>query len=309
MKPSEYARRAPFPYFGGKAKIADLVWPRFGRVALYREPFFGSGAVLLSAPTASAHEVVGDLNVYVANFWRATCYQPEAVAAYATYPASHIDLTARHRWLCEPERVAALANAMQDAQWPGDAQIAGWWAWGACNWIGSGWCAPRASLRDQVPMYSQRGQGLGAPGRNPQDWLAALARRLQHVVIIHGDWQRAIHHHFGRDGRSTVGLFFDPPYRGFESLYPGSAPVADAVAAWCREHGNDERRRIALCGYDGDYNLPGWEIVRWDRRAGGRGATFGSVERAQDEAIWFSPGCLKVEKQPRQLEIGVGHDR
>ena len=40
--------KAPFPWFGGKARIAPMVWERFGNVANYIEPFFGSGAVLLA---------------------------------------------------------------------------------------------------------------------------------------------------------------------------------------------------------------------------------------------------------------------
>ena len=41
---------APFPYFGGKAKVADIVWQALGDVNAYIEPFFGSGAVLLNRP-------------------------------------------------------------------------------------------------------------------------------------------------------------------------------------------------------------------------------------------------------------------
>ena len=42
--------KSPFPYFGGKRKVADEIWRRFGAVANYVEPFFGSGAVLLARP-------------------------------------------------------------------------------------------------------------------------------------------------------------------------------------------------------------------------------------------------------------------
>jgi hypothetical protein len=41
---------APFPWFGGKRKVAAEVWARFGAVENYVEPFFGSGAVLLGRP-------------------------------------------------------------------------------------------------------------------------------------------------------------------------------------------------------------------------------------------------------------------
>lgn len=35
--------RAPFPYFGGKSMIADLIWRRLGCVKSYIEPFFWFG--------------------------------------------------------------------------------------------------------------------------------------------------------------------------------------------------------------------------------------------------------------------------
>ena len=42
--------KAPFPWFGGKSRVAHFVWPRFGNVGNYVEPFAGSLAVLLKRP-------------------------------------------------------------------------------------------------------------------------------------------------------------------------------------------------------------------------------------------------------------------
>ncbi len=63
--------KAPFPWFGGKSRVAHLVWDRFGNVPNYVEPFFGSGAVLLARPWPARTETVNDLDCMVANFWRA----------------------------------------------------------------------------------------------------------------------------------------------------------------------------------------------------------------------------------------------
>lgn len=41
---------APFSYFRGKSKMASLVWGALGTDGHYIEPFFRSGAVLLSRP-------------------------------------------------------------------------------------------------------------------------------------------------------------------------------------------------------------------------------------------------------------------
>jgi hypothetical protein len=246
---------------------------------------------LLAAPVPASLEVIGDQNCYVANFWRALKCQPDAVASESDYPVSHIDLFARHRWLTEPARVAVLREALTDAEWPGDARIAGWWLWGQCCWIGSGWCDPSLG---QIPHASNAGRGVQAvslgqiphasdAGRGAAQWLHALATRLERVRVVHGDWSRGLNHHFG--GASTA-VFLDPPYRAFEALYSdGSEPVADAVCAWAREHAD---LRVVLCGHRGDYDLPGWSIREWSR---GR-LTYGGHETTDAECIWFSPACL-----------------
>ena len=43
--------KAPFPYFGGKRLAAPVAWALMGDVKDYVEPFAGSAAMLLNAPT------------------------------------------------------------------------------------------------------------------------------------------------------------------------------------------------------------------------------------------------------------------
>lgn len=130
--------KAPFPWFGGKSRVAHLVWDRFGDVATYNEPFAGSLAVLLGRPHEPRIETVNDLDCYLANFWRALQADPDGVAKYADSPVNEADLHARHRWLVE----VARKNAERCLTEPDfyDVKIAGWWVWGQCLWIGSGWC-------------------------------------------------------------------------------------------------------------------------------------------------------------------------
>ena len=154
---------APYPYFGGKRTIADEVWKRLGAPAQYIEPFCGSAAVLLAAPKPASLEVVCDASGFIANFWRAVKHQPGAVAEASDYPVSHIDLGARHIWLmAQRERIA---TELHDANWPGDAQAAGWWLWGQCCWIGSGWC--EWDRIGQVPHAGNAGRGVQAIGQVP----------------------------------------------------------------------------------------------------------------------------------------------
>lgn len=135
--------RAPYPYFGGKSRIAPLVWDRFGDPPNYAEPFAGSLAVLLARPDAHEWwdriETVNDLDGNISNFWRSVQHDPEAVARYADWPVNENDLHARHAWLLG-QRDRIVTRLEGD---PGffDAKVAGWWLWGICSWIGSGWCA------------------------------------------------------------------------------------------------------------------------------------------------------------------------
>ena len=131
--------RAPFPWFGGKSRVAHLVWPRFGNVANYVEPFAGSLAVLLARPHEPRVETVNDKDAYLANFWRAVQADPDQVAQHADWPVNEADLHARHRWLVETAR-ERVERVMVDPEYF-DAKVAGWWVWGQCLWIGSGWCA------------------------------------------------------------------------------------------------------------------------------------------------------------------------
>lgn len=88
--------KSPYPWFGGKARIAADVWNRLGNVNHYIEPFFGGGAILLARPHKNPQmETINDINAWVCNFWRAVKADPDKVAEYASDPVNEIDLHAR----------------------------------------------------------------------------------------------------------------------------------------------------------------------------------------------------------------------
>jgi hypothetical protein len=299
-------RPAPFPYFGGKRTIARDVWARLGTPKQYIEPFCGSAAMLLAAPSPVSLEVVCDSSGFIANFWRAVKHQPSEVARWADYPVSHIDLGSRHRWLMDHREGLDM---LQDPDWPGDAKIAGWWLWGQCAWIGSGWCEWTGKIPHisdagrgiqavgQIPHISDAGRGelLTSAGRVAWEWLHRLADRLERVRVVHGDWSRCLNSHYG--GADTA-VFLDPPYRAYERLYGTEAPVADAVAQWASEH---PEIRIALCGHVGDYTLPGWDAMQWSR---GR-ATYSGSKTTALECVWYSPACLRPKRVGQEMLPGM----
>ena len=84
--------------------------------------------------------------------------------------------------------------------------------------------------------------------------------------------------------------------------------VAHDVREWAIEQGSNPQMRICLAGYDGEHDMPAdWEVVEWKARGG-----FGSQDsdddglgrqNSQRERMWFSPACLKPEKQRTLFDI------
>jgi DNA adenine methylase len=317
------ALQAPFPWFGGKATIAPLVWERFGDVPNYVEPFAGSLAVLLARPHAPRTETVNDKDGMIANFWRAVRADPDAVAHHADWPVNENDLHARHAWLVA--RKDDLAARLEGDPHFYDAQVAGWWVWGVCNWIGSGFCSGRgpwgvvdgklAHLGDAGRGINRKLAHLGDAGQG-EVWSAhlrammgALSDRLRRVRVASGDWSRVTGPSVTfRHGLTAV--FLDPPYGHQErqaDLYTEDHDVAADARAWAIANGDNPLMRIALCGYEGEHAMPaGWSAVPWKARGGfgsqgdGRGR-----ENAAREVVWFSPHCLSPAVAQLVLPLGA----
>lgn len=359
--------KAPFPWFGGKSRAAALVWAGFGDVSNYVEPFAGSLAVLLGRPTAPRVETVNDLDCYLANFWRAVKFAPDLVAEHADWPVNEADLHARHRWLVGQ---VDFRKRMKHEPKFFDAQIAGWWVWGICQWIGGGWCSTpdwegrtnagrkargvntaeenrrpnlgpsngvhrklgpgrernlsNASewakrpvlgrggrgvhLSEQIPNLSgdsgAAGRGVHASGQSQGpllEWINNLAVRLRRVRVCCGDWKRIL----GRSSTEnigTTGVLLDPPYNSEAGRDPSlyaceDLDVSHRVREWALANGKNLKLRIALCGYEGEHEMPAnWQCVPW-KAAGGYAASAGNTENANRERIWFSPACESVGRQ------------
>lgn len=149
--------KAPYPYFGGKAKVAADIWQRLGKTDRYIEPFFGSGAVMLASPywRETKKEIINDLNHFVANFWRALQAEPDAVAYHCDYPTIECDLHSRHLWLVNEGAEILKQCAYDEAFY--DTKAAGWWVWGMANWIGGhfavgtgGWTRERLKIAEDI---------------------------------------------------------------------------------------------------------------------------------------------------------------
>ena len=329
---------APFPYFGGKSGACETVWAAFGAVDNYVEPFSGSAAMLLGAPEGKRVETINDFDGFVANFWRAIAADPDAVAHHADWPCNENDLFSRHSWLVR-QRDDMTERLHADPDWF-DAKIAGWWCWGACNWIGSGWCSgagpwvhngerivdarklPHLSagrgINRKLPHLSA-GQGinrklphLGDAGQGTRrefifEWMAALHDRMRNVRVTCGDWSRVL-----KDSVTTrhglTGVFLDPPYdKGAMDYGNGGMGlgISAAVRQWCVENGTDPLLRIVLCGHAGEHDALldyGWHLRTWTARKG-YALTDEAVENSASETLWCSPSCVAVTvAQPSLFE-------
>jgi len=279
--------KAPFPYAGGKAAVAPEIWARFGNVPNYVEPFAGSCAVLLARPDGPGKtETINDADGLLSNVWRAIQADPDAVAHAADWPVNENDLHARHAWLVgRRESLSARLEGDPDYY---DAKAAGWWLWGACAWIGSGWCSgdgpwrvvdgllvntgEAGGTRQKLPHVGNAGQGInrqlphvGDAGRgiNRQlphvgdagrgdlyAYMRALQARLARVRVCSGPWERVTGESVTiRHGLTAVLL--DPPYEDAEHAwdYAGGGNAARASRDWAIANGDNPLLRIAYCGY------------------------------------------------------------
>jgi DNA adenine methylase len=323
--------KAPFIWFGGKRRVASIVWEALGDAENYVEPFAGSLAVLLARPTwhRAKCETVNDIDRFLSNFWRALALDPGEVAGWTDWPVNECDLFARHLWLVNEGR-QRLERLEADPDFY-DAKVAGWWVWGLNSWIGSGWCSGEGpweltdeevrkrphlgsagqGVNRQLPHLGSAGQGvnrqlphLGSAGRGGlYEYFEQLASRLRSVRVCCGDWSRVV-----TDGAlsygSSVAVFLDPPYAldgRTGNLYAVDKDVSAGVRRWALEHGDDARLRIVLAGYEGEHEMPAaWRVVEYSASRA-YGTTTGTeslntVNRHR-ERLWFSPHCLVPDTQ------------
>ena len=134
-------------------------------------------------------------------------------------------------------------------------------------------------------------------------WFTELSDRLRRVRVCCGDWQRIL----GPSPTTKLGMtavFLDPPYgneanRDMNIYSEDSGSVAREVRYWAVENGENPLLRIALCGYDGEHEMPEtWECFTWKARGGYASQGNGpGQDNKYRERIWFSPACLRGDQK------------
>ena len=318
--------RAPFPWFGGKARVASLIWDRLGwDIGTYVEPFAGSCAVALNRPDKFKGWItLNDIDGNISNFWRAMKQAPEEVAVHASSPVNECDLHARHLWLVNNAQ-KLTSRLMADPDYF-DSKTAGWWAWGLCLWIGHGWCSGQGGwmaqedeegipalvslgnggqgVARQLPHLGNGGQGvarqlphLGDGEKEAQrleflnTWFAKLSDLLYDSRTCCGSWERVLS--VGTMTRNGIaGILLDPPYSLTDAVYThDSKSISGEVREWALANGENPLLRIALCGHTAEgheiLESHGWKVAKWNS-SGYQGGD-------DRERIWFSPHCISPE--------------
>ena len=265
--------KPPFPYFGSKRKVVSDVWDRLGNVENYIEPFAGSLAVLLGNDNTPKIETMNDKDNWVCNFWRAVNADPDKVAEYADYPVLESDLHARHKWFLSDEAKEHKEKLENDPNYY-DPKIAGWWVWGMNASLGITFTKQRG-LKCK-PFLSMYGQGTVICD-DIKGWFVKLQERLKKTRVCCGDWSRVCtppvtYKNKNVTKKGMVGVFLDPPYlveNREDKLYRVESNVFLDVCEWAIENAVQPKMRIAVCGYEGDYDFPAdWEVFHWKTTGG-----------------------------------------
>lgn len=154
-------------------------------------------------------------------------------------------------------------------------------------------------LYRQKPCIQGHSPTSGLNGTSTiQDWLQRLATRLRYVRVCCGDWSRVVTP-VVLHGAGITAIYLDPPYRHAERdrrLYSVDEDVSAAVGQWARANGSNPRYRIALSGYEGHYDLPGWRQIAWAANGGlaNQGHKRGRENKTR-EVLWLSPYCEETQ--------------
>ena len=285
-----------FRYFGGKRKIAPIVWKIFGEVNHYIEPFAGSSAVFLAQTAKPNFSTINDINGFLVNLFRAIKTNPELLIEESHYPVTQIDMFARHIYI--KNNYIELENKLKADESYCDYKIAGYWLYGIVNWIGGGWATidqPSISYRipsvGDAPYKYQRSSKL-----EKLWWLSQIQDRFESTRILCTDFEQCLNTSVTERQNNTA-IFLDPPYDSeghCKDIYArADNNVSSRVREWCS---NNTHLKIILCGYGNEHDTLNWETYSWRGASGMSGlAGAGRAHNGRKEKLWLSPSLSATQ--------------
>jgi DNA adenine methylase len=257
--------KPPFPYFGGKSRLAPWIASLVPEHRVYVEPYAGSAAVLF-AKRPAAIEIINDLDGNVVNFFRvlrdreaelnrALAYTPYSRDEYAAADLAEPDLD-------DIERARRfLVRCTQGHNAAGAGGRAGW-----SNGI-------------------RRNQSQAATVVNLVDRLPQVAQRLRQVVIENRDVVECI---AAYDAPDAV-LFVDPPYLA------STRASRDDYRLDIADESEHRRLATALHAYSGTVLLSGYPSPLYDELFGDWWRASMEVTRPSSNQRGRSGASLGVE--------------
>jgi DNA adenine methylase len=239
--------KPPFPYYGGKQRIAEKIVSTFPEHGHYIEPFAGGLSVLLAKPE-SKHETVNDLDARLVTFWRVLRNRPEEL-----YNACLLTPWSR------TEQSEALDMGGAD-----DLEVAR--RVFVLLTQGRGARIDKTGWRFVVDPKSPTSMGRYRDGYTSR--IMQVADRIHRVVLESRDALEVI----GTYDRAGALMYVDPPYLAETRSSLGyGVEMADAKShAALAESLNAAKAHVCLSGYDSDLYrdlYPNWNRVEIKARA------------------------------------------
>lgn len=229
--------KAPFPYYGGKTRIAPWIAGHLPEHRVYVEPFCGSGAVLFAKPE-SAFEIINDVDGNVVNFFKTLRDEPDELKRICTatpYSREEYATCNMHEdGITEVERARRFFVLATQ------------------SFNGAG---PAASRSSWAPSIRQGGSKAHAI-RRMVDRLDDVADRLRNVTVECRSYEWVIDRYDSPD----AAIYVDPPYLGSTRgslVLSGGKRIRDYAHDMTTE---EEHRELAalLHGCEGAVVLSGY---------------------------------------------------
>lgn len=261
--------RPPFPYFGGKQKLAAEIAARLPGHSHYVEPFAGSMSVLLARPVVrGVPETVNDNDQALMTFWRVLRERTdELVFQCALTPHSRAQREAdavldtdvdelelaRRVWSC---LVQGRSATLRLTGWRYDVEP-----------------DPGQSMSERLESYRQR--------------LFIVARRLQNVSLECDDALAVI----ARYNRNGTLLYVDPPYLGATRGWNyRTEMVQETRHEQLAQALAETNATVVLSGYDSEaYSRL---YAGWNRYELNTYTTQGGVHSPRTEILWTNHDLL-----------------
>ena len=253
------------PYYGGKSPSRALTkWivsllPNEGK-HVYVEPFAGMLGVLLSREPAH-FELVNDSNGDLINWW--LCVRdksPDMIRMTELTPWSREIYTRSHAALNDGSLTDPVQRAIA-------YQVVIVQSVMHCSGD-SGWSRKLTTNR-------------GSLGQVFPERIEALATRLKNVQIENTDAQDLLKKTLSRQ---DCVVYCDPPYEGSANTTPyGENQIHNKESLV--EILSQQKGKVAISGYNGDYDVLGWNKYTHRLNAGGN-PSIGNKHSGRDECLW-----------------------